>query len=115
MDKLNQSERPRDVREDMPTRIWKSNLERIKDYIKDAPKRPKWGRRDLVKPDVNMFIESLLNLYHEVTTAKAYYVVPSELHEDLEAARGKSVLLAAKDKSKPDWPIIVMALGKDGE
>jgi hypothetical protein len=100
----------RDPKSDVPRRIYKSTIDRIDRHIKISETQPD-GTRKKVKKDFNKFLELVLDTYENLLNAKPYYAI--ELFEEVEEARGKLIIKAAKEKiplEQMDEPKTVVVL-----
>lgn len=99
----------RDTKTDVPRRIYREHIERIKQHIKEKPKLAKTGSREFVKTDFNNFIGHLLDVYETIHNAELFYA--NEIFEDEAEARGNAILKAKgkKENIKPTRAVMIMA------
>lgn len=100
----------RDVKTDIPRRIYKSTVDRIDKHL-EGRMRPAKTKRKMVKMDFNLFLIELLNVYEELKTTPIYYA--NEVFEDPAEARGAEIVKAAKEKRKPKPAVMVISIGED--
>ena len=102
----------RDVKSDIPRRIYKSTIERINKHLESRTKVTKKEKK-IVKGDFNEFLEMLLDVYEGMGTAPAFYVNAHNMHEDASDARGESIMQAKMSGKPVEWPKMVIIMGED--
>lgn len=100
----------RNVKEDIPRRIYKETINRIEKHLQ-VRKRPGVTVKKEIKGDFNKFLILMLDTYEHLLNAKAYYA--TTLHEDVSEARGEAILISKKTNSQVKWPRSVIVLGED--
>lgn len=100
----------RNVREDIPRRIYKDTITRIDKHLQTR-KKPGVTVRKEIKGNFNEFLILMLDTYEHLLNAKAYYV--NTLHEDVSEARGEAILISKRSKEAVKWPKAVIVLSED--
>lgn len=102
----------RDVKTDIPRRVYKSTIDRINKHLEAKPRKVKQGAKEFVKGDFNKFLELLLDTYEGLQNAPRKYV--NESFDSLEDARGDAIMRSMKTKQEIKWPKIMVEVGEDG-
>lgn len=103
----------RDVKLDVPRRIYRSTIERIDKHLVDRSRPAKMNKKNFIKADFNKFLITMLDTYEYLQTVKTYFAL--ELFDDIESARGEAIKKSVKTKSKPIAPTEVLIIGPDEE
>lgn len=106
----------RDVRSDIPRRIYKSTIDRINEHLKSRTKITKKDKR-IIKGDFNEFLEMLLDVYEGMGKAQMFYVNAHHMHSEdkVSEARGEAIVHAKTVKKPVEWPKMVIIMGEDSE